>query len=62
SRRVRQVFSRFTVLTESKSESDDFGDEDLGDDDLDASDTDSGLNDFDDYGSDEMDDLGDDID
>ncbi len=62
SRRVRQVFSRFTVLTGSKSESDDFGDEDMGDDDLGASDTDSGLDDFDDYGSDEMDDLGDDID
>jgi len=62
SRRVRQVFSRFTVLTGSKSDSDDFGDDDLGNGEPGMSDTDSGLDDLGDYGSDEPDNLNDDID
>jgi putative FmdB family regulatory protein len=59
-RHVQQIFSRFTVLTASKSESDDFGDEDLGgESDIDS---DSATGDFGDYGSDEPDNLDDDLD
>jgi len=63
SKRVRQVFGRFTLLTSSKSESDDFDDEGLGGEESGLGGgglgADEGLDDFGDTEPDNLDDLDD---